>query len=106
MGWIVERFPSRDPQSFEAERIHIYPVDSRGRTKHWTAAHGVCWCMPAVKQVCPEADDLGNCRPGCWKCDGEHLVEPWNEENTFLIIHNVETKPCYPEMPDNQLGAK
>jgi len=69
-----------------SERIHIYPVSGR-HSDHRTDKSEICWCDPEVKQVCPESDDNGKCEDDCWRCKGSGLVDPYDEELNYLIIH-------------------
>ena len=104
-----------------SERIHVYPLDKKIHVKtkkgtlisRWSSTHctdksGMCWCKPKIMQACPEWEhEYGrNCKPNCWRCGGEGVVEPYNEEYSYLIIHNKDRRPCYPELPDEQLAAK
>ena len=94
-------------------RIHVYPLDIKKPNGRWTSTHvtdksEMCGCKPKVMQACPEweHEDGKYCKPNCWKCGGLGLVEPYNPEFAYLIVHNDQGKPCYPDMPDEQLAAK
>ena len=75
-----------------ADRIHIFPVQynqgSRGfRTSHCTDKSEMCWCKPELKQVCSESDQIGLCKPDCWRCGGTALVDPYDAEMNVMIVH-------------------
>lgn len=70
-----------------SDRIHIYPVHGRNKSDHWTGKKGFCWCDPDERNVCPESDEKGNCKAGCFRCGGSGLVEIYDPELNVLIIH-------------------
>ena len=84
------------------ERIHIYPVRRKGGTSdHRTDSSEQCWCVPELRQVCPEEReptycsdpkfaDNGKCNKDCWRCKGTGLVEPYDDTLKVLIIHKEE----------------
>lgn len=99
-----------------ADRIHIYPVDKRGRSTHTTDKSEFCFCCPETKQLCPESqeNDRGDpvCPPGCYRCGGSALVDPFDEEQVILIIHRhtdalhlLPETLCYPKSPSSELDA-
>lgn len=69
-----------------SDYIHIYPV-RKNKSDHITKKHQDCWCHPELKQVCPESDDVGKCKAECFRCGGNGLVDPYDEELNYLIIH-------------------
>lgn len=49
-----------------------------------------CWCQPRVTQLCPEPgcfEDTGTEDPDCWRCGGEGVVEPYDDDKPRLIVH-------------------
>lgn len=96
-----------------SERIHVYPLDIKKPNGRWTSSHctnktGLCGCKPKIKQGCPECAGLKEPDPLCWRCGGEGVVEPYNDNIGYLVIHNQYPTgmACYPDMPDKKLGAK
>lgn len=82
-------------------KLHIFPVYTKGKnlkTTHVTDKSGMCWCKPEFKQVCSESNCRGICKPDCWKCSGEGLVEPYDDDLNLLLIHKakqLETTGAY-----------
>lgn len=68
-------------------RYHIYPVNSKNQSDHWTGKKGFCWCDAEEMQVCPESDEAGKCIESCFKCSGSGIVKPYDETLNYLIIH-------------------
>lgn len=51
---------------------------------HVTTGLG-CWCAPEVLQPCPQCDEPP--APGCWRCAGRGLVEPFDDGLPCVVIH-------------------
>ena len=58
-----------------------------------------CWCEPKGYQICPECDDDPDevirtgkviAKKDCWKCGGEGLVEPYDDDTQLIIVHQME----------------
>lgn len=69
-------------------RIHVYPVDSRGRTTHRTNNTEVCWCNLEERQVCPEANARGVCKQTCFRCGGSGDVPYYDETIPVMLVHS------------------
>lgn len=97
----------RDPDDGPA-RIHIYPVDSRGRTTHRTKKDEVCWCDLEERQVCPESNSKGVCKQTCFRCSGSGEVPYYDEDLPVMLVHSQEqldealkNLTCSEKLPDD-----
>lgn len=45
-----------------------------------------CWCRPRLTQSCPECEP--GAAEGCWRCDGDGVVDEYNPDLPLIIIHN------------------
>ena len=60
-----------------------------------------CWCKPTEYQVCPECDDDPDAvirtgkviaKKDCWRCSGDGLVEPYDDDTPRIIVHREVKK--------------